>query len=206
MKNTTCEICGKVFLVKPYRMKSARFCSHACGGKWHMANRVMRGPSLAGNTLRVGIAPSNKGEPSAMKGRKLVLHESFECAFCKIRFQIAPWLARQNKTVSGKRFCSKSCHSEYRKIYESGKNSPAWVGGPATYRGRGWMTARLIAVNRDGGICQDCGKHIGNSIPVHHVRPFRFFDSSAEANHPDNLLCLCPPCHMKAEKVATVRV
>ena len=91
--------------------------------------------------------------------------------------------------------CSKKC----RKIGSSGENSPRWIGGPTTYRGRGWLIERENVVKRDNGICQCCGKNVGNSIPVHHIKPFRLFETAKEANDIDNLICLCQSCHMKTE-------
>jgi predicted HNH restriction endonuclease len=34
---------------------------------------------------------------------------------------------------------------------------------------------------------------------VHHIRPFREFRDSAEANQRENLIGLCQSCHMKTE-------
>ena len=202
MVEKTCEVCGEIFFVKPYRAHKARFCSFACGGKWHMANRVMRGPDLTGNKLRSGLSPTNKGKPSLTKGKRLVQYGQYECSYCGKLFDIAPWIARQNNTKSGKRFCSKQCHSQYMAENESGANSSLWVGGITTYRGKGWLIARTAAVERNGGICQKCGKVIGKSIPVHHIIPFREFDAKEEANSLENLICLCQSCHMKHEKAA----
>lgn len=52
-----CEICGTPFQVKPYRAKTARFCSRRCGGTWHLRHRKIHllAPDLRGNTLRVGM-------------------------------------------------------------------------------------------------------------------------------------------------------
>jgi len=200
MKTITkvCEICGIEF-TKRNNGNPHRFCSRSCGGKWHMANRKIVGPSWIGNKLRVGLAPPNKGKPSPMRGKKIKKRIKFNCSQCRDPFEIVPWIVKQNISMSGKRFCSKNCHSQYMKEYESGENSPSWVGGPKTYRGRSWRNARKEAVKRDGGTCQDCGKYKGNSIPVHHIVPFRDFDSEKEANQLNNLVCLCQPCHMYRE-------
>lgn len=200
MIEKTCEICSKKFGVQPYRAKTARFCSKSCGGKWHMATRVMRGPSLVGNKLRLGLSPANKGKSSPQLGKKIVKYKSFKCRACNDVFEVVPWIVRQNKTKSGDRFCSKQCHSVFMAEHKSGENSPHWVGGILTYRGRGWLQARALAVSRDKGTCQRCLKFIGKSISVHHIKPFREFSSKDEANSLDNLICLCQPCHMKVER------
>ena len=121
------------------------------------------------------------------------------CAYCTKKFELKPWVENQNKTKSGLRFCSKKCHSNYMIDNFSGENSPQWVGGITTYRGKGWIAARNAAVIRDGGICQHCKKNVGASIPVHHIKPFRTFQTAQEANYLDNLICLCQSCHMKVE-------
>ena len=164
-----------------------------------MANRIMRGPSLVGNKLRVGLPPPNKGKPSPMRGAIIKPRPSFVCAYCGAAFTLPLWVVRQNVSVSGNRFCSKRCHGQYKRDRESGENARDWVGGPATYRGRSWLKARAAAVESSGGVCAFCGKVVGRSIPVHHIRPFREFASETEANHPSNLVCACQSCHMKHE-------
>lgn len=200
MITKTCEICGNYFSVKPYRADKARFCSLSCGGKWHMANRKMPNEHKFGNQWRKGIRPTNAFTSEQAKAINTVHGEIHECAQCKMQFELKPWIARQNVTKSGRRFCSKSCHSTYMAANFSGENSPQWVGGPTTYRGKGWIKARALAVARDGGKCQDCGKIVGDSISVHHIKPYRFFTSSQHANDLSNLICLCQSCHMKAEQ------
>jgi len=199
MITLTCEICGNKFQVKPYRKNTARFCSFECGGKWHMRNRKMPHEHMKGNTLRKGIRPTNAFTSEQAKVLNAVIGNIYSCTNCGKRFEIKPWLERQNKSISGNRFCCKKCHSEFVSREKSGEKSPMWVGGITTYRGKGWLKARADAIKRDRGTCADCGKVVGKSIPVHHVRPFREFTSIAEANSIDNLICLCQSCHMKRE-------
>lgn len=191
MIEKTCEICGKPFFVKPYRQFRARFCSQSCGGKWHMRHRRMRGPSLYGNTLRKGKRPANAFPVGHNKGKRLVKYITIVCENCGKAFEQAPWMSRQNKT----RYCSSECHFSHSR----GENHPRYVGGPRTYRGRGWIKQRLLVAQRDNGTCQQCGVYKGLSIPVHHITPYRAFSSPEEANRPENLICLCQSCHMKKE-------
>ena len=164
-----------------------------------MSNRSMPNDHKIGNKWREGLRPANAFTSEQAKAINAVEKESFVCAHCGNNFEVVPWIVRQNKTKSGLRFCSKSCHSAHMAINCSGDKSTQWVGGPTTYRGRGWIDARAAAVLRDGGQCQDCGKIVGDSIPVHHIKPYRFFSSPEEANVISNLVCLCQSCHMKAE-------
>jgi len=191
MIEKTCEICDKAFNVKPYRMASARFCSKACGGVWHMRNRVMLSGHMTGNTFRKGLRPSNAFPAGNNKGVRLIQWEEFTCENCKCIFERPPWIARQNKN----RYCSLDC----KHSHCIGSNDPRFIGGPKTYRGRGWKAQRLLAVKRDHGRCVDCKTFIGISISVHHIVPYRDFESPETANQLSNLECLCQSCHMKKE-------
>lgn len=189
----TCEVCGAAFSVKPHNTV-ARFCSRSCGGKWHMQNRVMRGPDMKGNKYRQGKKPSNAFTPDQVRGSANPNWKepiALTCEQCKKEYYLKPWVVRQNNP----RFCSNKC----AKTYSRGENHWGYLGGPMTYRGRSWLKQRALAVARDNGTCQDCGKVVGASIPVHHIKPFRTFATEQEANVLENLVCLCQSCHMKRE-------
>lgn len=198
MHTISCEVCGSSFQVKPYRAASARFCSQACGGKWHMANRQMSGAHKVGNKYRQGLRPTNAFTSEQVTGAlnpKWVEPIRLACAHCQAQFETKPWLLRQNKSKSGYRFCSDLC----RRTFLRGDKDVRYVGGPVTYRGRGWLAARKVAVERDGGTCRECGKFVGPSISVHHIKPYRDFLTPLDANQPDNLICYCQSCHMRLE-------
>ena len=168
-----------------------------------MSNRQMPNDHKKGNEWRNGMRPTNAFTSEQAKTMNVVQGEIHQCAECSKQFEVKPWVARQNSSKSGNRFCCQACHSSYMKREQSGEKSKLWVGGITTYRGKGWLTARLLAVERDGGACQNCGEIIGTSIPVHHIKPFRTFASAAEANELSNLLCLCQSCHMQIEHATT---
>lgn len=194
-----CEICGAEFSVKPYRAGKARFCSKQCGGKWHMANRSMSNDHKAGNKYRLGKRPSNAFTSEQVRGEnnpRWAGYEEHECSFCQKKIRKKPWLSRQQEHPSGLRFCSQACY----KKHNVGPNNSRYLGGAMTYRGRGWRAIRRMAVQRDKGECQNCGKHVGDSIPVHHKIPYRMFSNPQEANELGNLICLCQSCHMKEER------
>lgn len=76
------------------------------------------------------------------------------------------------------------------------------------YRGPDWPTQRAAALARDAGQCRSCGApgRPGRPLHVHHRHPFRAFGYAAgantlhrSANRLENLLCLCPTCHRRAE-------
>lgn len=193
-----CEICLRPFDVRPYRAETARFCSKSCGGKWHLSVRKMVGPSLIGNQFGKGRRPANAFTSDQVTGPNSpswVTPIELTCAKCGASFSRKPWVLAQNKSTSGHRFCTDACRREFMR----GGNDPRYVGGPTTYRGRGWLVQRMKAVERDGGVCQSCGKSVGDSIPVHHVRPYRQFENAEAANQLSNLICYCQSCHMKHE-------
>jgi len=87
MVTLTCEICGESFEVKPYREKTARFCSRKCGGVWHAKTRLpsIVSKAMKGNTLRKGLHPTNsfkKGHRPWNKGKKGI-HLSLQTEFKK---------------------------------------------------------------------------------------------------------------------------
>lgn len=85
-----------------------------------------------------------------------------------------------------------------------GPLNPQWNGGKIYYYGPSWNSQRNAARKRDNYTCQYCGVTediLGKQLDVHHIRKFRHFglDHHEQANHLDNLICLCPQCHIIAE-------
>lgn len=197
MITKVCEICAKDFQVKPYRKDKARFCSQVCGGKWHISQRPHIGNRFAkGNKLRQGLKPTNAFTSEQVRGAnnpRWKEGQTFYCVGCGIIFKTKDWIVRQN---GESKYCSIKCYDKNRP---KGEDAPRWIEDKKTYRGRGWLKQRAKAVERDNETCQDCSKYVGKSIPVHHIRPFREFETAAEANRLENLVCLCQPCHMKRE-------
>ncbi len=188
-KPKRCETCGKTILVPKALMRRKRFCSRQCLGVENVArlNRIRRSPKeYARPPIRHGAA-NNKFVPALV----------FVCEQCRRPFERKPWRTRQRGFVG--RFCGAACRGEYRRLHQSGPDSPFWVGGIQTYRGRDWQRMRLIVVAEQQGRCARCGRNVGNSLPVNHVRPFREFASPDEANRRENLIGLCQSCHMKTE-------
>ncbi len=66
--------------------------------------------------------------------------------------------------------------------------------------GRDWPQITRAIRQRDRKICQHCGLiETERAFDVHHIIPFRKFDSPEAANAPENLCTLCPRCHKLAE-------
>jgi hypothetical protein len=190
----TCEVCGKPFKTLAYFVDrgQGRFCSASCRGKTRAAylNAVRRPAESNPGWFQ-------KGQNAGQNSPKWTAPLEFTCLHCKSKFYRKPWATKQEGRTN--QFCSPKCRGQYRAEHLSGPDSPMWVGGPKTYRGRSWNEARRLVVDRQGGKCAKCGREVGPSLPVHHIRPFRDFTAPEEANAPANLVGLCQSCHLRIE-------
>jgi 5-methylcytosine-specific restriction endonuclease McrA len=101
------------------------------------------------------------------------------------------------------RFCSHECKSRWMSENWRGSDHHSWKGGTdrSWYTGS-WARIRKEARERDNHACRLCGKtkaEIGREPDVHHIDPVRTFEDSEDAHRLDNVVCLCPGCHAKAE-------
>jgi len=125
---------------------------------------------------------------------------AFECSTCGKVF----YRGKCNQTSTAKfHFCSSDCqraNDEWRPrgidsyLYKDGKKSMS--------RGDGWIATRRTVRARDGYTCQHCGiteEELGKRLDVHHIKPFKEFEKSSDANVLENLISLCPSCHHKME-------
>lgn len=206
MVHTTCQECGKHFTHE--RWKTNDYCSKAC------ANAAMRHVTIVRteceNCHDIFEHRSNCPRRFCTKdcfykyniGENNPTWNSIEtkCGYCD-----KP-LRREQKHYerSDIHFCDQQCRASYYAQVYVGENHPLWKGGAYSNRGKGWNTQRRKAWERDKYKCQHCGKtkkQIGRHPDVHHIIPFREFglDRAEEANQIENLITLCPDCHMKAE-------
>ena len=80
-----------------------------------------------------------------------------------------------------------------------------WSADPNNY-GPDWTKLAQSIRSRDQFRCQLCGVlEKDRSHHVHHQTPLRCFHHIEEANHPSNLITLCPACHRKAEGVVRIK-
>ena len=80
---------------------------------------------------------------------------------------------------------------------EEGSTADLFEGAPIMIRANMWRRLRTAIVERDRGICQDCGRELGH-LPkwyteVHHIVP----RVRGGGDHPSNLKTLCVECHRK---------
>ena len=198
---------GKPNVFRPYKDKeymielyvnqqfSAEKCAELCGCH---ENTILRW--LKKHGIKARYQP--KGELNPMWGKKGKLHHNYnsvekECPICGKIFSVSMYEVKSRKT------CSSKCRGELwkRKGKHAGENNPNWLGGVDYRRGADWKKNRQIALERDRYRCIMCGAtDKERRIDVHHVIPYRCFDNDREANHPDNLVCLCLKCHMKVDR------
>jgi hypothetical protein len=174
-----CEWCGDSFKVYPYRAEDARFCSSECDGKF-----------------KEGVTGKDH---SKWKGG-IPKHN---CKNCGDTF----W--RYKTKGSDCNYCSKECYLQASEEIFAGDGNPAWRGGYYTYYGPNWDEQRQSALERDDYRCQDCGKHadeMDRSPDVHHKKRLGWFKEEYDApecyeraNKIENLVTLCPSCHMSRE-------
>lgn len=80
-----------------------------------------------------------------------------------------------------------------------------WLNDPNDYGGN-WLEIRASILSRDRYRCQVCGAGMDSSdLHVHHKTPFRSFTEAESANHPSNLITLCPLCHRRVEQTVRMR-
>ena len=118
----------------------------------------------------------------------------FDCEYCGEHHV-------RNQSASSTVFCDVECRDAYLHT-QRGEDHPMWNGGKDGYYGPDWPEQRRKALERDNYRCQACGEsneETSIALNAHHIQPYKSFDTDAEANKVDNLVCLCISCHRKWE-------
>lgn len=110
------------------------------------------------------------------------------------------YCSHRRKSRTGNFFCSVAC----RTVMHTGETSPLYRGTEDPNRGSGWKRLAAKIRERDGHICQRCGRLWvkGAAFPVDHIIPWRAFTDKEAANDPSNLATLCRSCHTQKTIVA----
>lgn len=117
------------------------------------------------------------------------------CTHCGKRTAVPRWLEQEGLSLH---FCNDRCRRRWRDDH----GADVRLKGRPDYRGGNWNAVAKRIRERDGFRCCDCGvteESLGRQLDVHHVVPFRAFESAERANRPDNLITLCPSCHKRRE-------
>ena len=69
----------------------------------------------------------------------------------------------------------------------------------AFYKSDAWQAARLAVLDRDNGLCVDCGRIASEVHHVQHLTPENISDPAVSLN-PANLVSLCGGCHKRRHR------
>lgn len=117
----TCEICEKVFTVKPYMAKNRRFCSLACmgiasrgllvGEKSPLYSRVEHACKTCGKIFMVKAGYDARGRYQyCSKECRYPPHVEINCKWCNEPFKVTPGAKERGR----KQFCSDTCKGSYQ--------------------------------------------------------------------------------------------
>lgn len=207
-----CPICGTEFETTQHH-GGKKTCSAQCAHKLksRKAGQTRRNPEK--RTIQKCQFCSRPFEAYRSRNRKFCssecrgAHKSKmgrvikPCAYCG---KPTEFIKAQIELRNG-RYCSKECRYNAVSEQRKGENNPNWIGGceQETWRGANWTRQKRKAKRRDNYTCKKCGSHFKQSsreLHVHHIVPFRLFDTDYEsANQLDNLICLCSSCHVTVE-------
>lgn len=126
--------------------------------------------------------------PECTKDKRREKQVLCTCAYCGINFYRAP--SKLKNSLSGLTFCCRE-HKDLAQRLESGEQfkemRPPHYSGIITTR-----TYRDFAFKHYPHYCTNCGwDEDENILQVHHI------DENRENNKLENLMILCPTCHMK---------
>jgi len=198
----TCEVCGDSFYTRGGR--DAKTCSKDCRVRFV-------GDKLSGiNPYEYTCDLCGENFKSEEKDR---VYCSKECHNKSMEDQVQAECANCGDVVTRRRyqyehcnrhFCDFDCRREWMGENWVGEDNPQYINGKNQYRGNSWYRQRLKALRRDQARCQSCAvpeskKDRGHH--VHHIVPYRKFDSWREANELSNLVTLCESCHQKWEGI-----
>jgi hypothetical protein len=177
---TTCDICGDAFSYYPSE-KPGSYCPDCVESEdWR---------------YRPDTSGSNHGRWTGGV-------RELECDTCGSTTE------RKPGDIKGEHvFCSRDCQYDWLSEAFTGEGHPNWLGGGMpNYRGD-WREVRRQALERDDRTCVVCGtdaEELGRNPDVHHIVPVRAYAEAPDreredAHRLDNVVCLCPSCHRRAE-------
>lgn len=203
--NIVCKHCGKVFHPRFGLKKQPNFCSMDCYLTNRWGNRKIKKSCIICGKEFFDY-PSNKRKhcsrgcynKSPNHGKRPQNRRIEKCHYCGNKFERP---AGNFKEYCKHHFCSKKCFQEwFADNCPKGEDVYNWSGGYSqeAYRDK-WESVKKIVRFRAKGVCESCGG-VHKCMDVHHKIPVRENKNIKVINHPDNLLYLCRPCHIEADK------
>ncbi|MBC6975720.1 HNH endonuclease [Bacillus sp. Xin] len=177
--NLICFGCGKSFVGKRINQK---FCSKKCQTKRYKLVCVICASEFYSDK-NVTKTCSHKCR-WALNRSQLV---GLICSYCEKSFSRPAYTVRDSKV-----FCSKSCNNKFFVELNYGTTNKY---------GKNWSRIREYMFEFYDFRCQKClEKYDINTLRLHHIIPFRFFESLDQANLMMNLLPLCDSCHIQVHQ------
>lgn len=172
-------------------VKKIEISCMVCGRKFQVRHGDQNRSIKAGIPLSCSLACAN-----ILRGRSIKV----TCSECGKEF----YRKRSEADPNNKHFfCSKQCQKKNIDYILRGEDHYQYVNGHTSLtRGKGWTQTRKAVRERDGFTCQQCGRTedvLGRALDVHHIKPYRMFDSYEDANKIENLVALCASCHHRTE-------
>lgn len=209
MSDKICLICGN-----PVPANHKVFCSYKCFKIWSGKNRTISKICLVcGKKMIVkkSVYKKRKCDFCSMKCRSEYGRVEHKCEYCGKIFKTFRSYVRD-----GRKYCSKRCMGEHRKILYLGilnphfKDGRAYIGKKMRRLSR-YLKWRKDIFARDNYICQMCYKQFDKKyLEVHHIKrlwqllrdyPKKDIDYNDEYFYEmDNGQTLCKKCHKKTYK------
>lgn len=220
-KDKTCPVCKNVFIgrySKQCRSCASKKYSLENGGRVGKPYEKGHKPYCTGKKLKEEtkrkISEAHKGmkytqETIEKRRKKMLGHPVSE----ETRRKIGIKHKGRRHTEESKTVMSKSQKKRFQlnpiwnKGVKLGEKAPNWRGGISLERsprryGDDWENIRLIIYKRDNYTCQECGITMNDAKKPHHVHHIIPFVLSRD-NSLNNLITLCPSCHMRIERKIT---
>jgi len=216
----TCEWCGDTYTKNHVLAEKSRFCSKDCANSGFAEERSKESVIVECENCGSSVEKSPSYAERCGKHfcdrvcwddwRSGENHHNWDggdvsvsCGVCGGGIQMGEWQAKRSERY----FCGVDCRSTWISENLSGEDNPCYIDGErGTYYGRNWKAQRKTTLERDNYKCRACGMseeecidEYGTSLSVHHVIPFREFDSTEQANKLANLVTACSSCHRRFE-------
>lgn len=211
-----CPVCGSTFDCKPTEAQRRICCSKECDAKSRSNNPGQVWSEFeceyCRKTYRIRTYRavyqhhfcSRHCHSMWNKSRYEEFNPAHICEICGSQFRRARFFGLVRGNV---RFCSRKCLDKFNSINKQREKNVNWTGGGDRDYGPNWLEQRRKTRERDGNVCQLCGKHMQKwKLDIHHITPFRVFgfvtganENYLAANDLNNLVTLCRSCHLKVE-------
>lgn len=200
MATFICLCCHKEF--SAFKSAHRKYCSHACADQSNRTGHEMRSCLACGKSFE---ARSSKNQKYCSKNCA-DKHQHDKKTNPNWKTHICEWCGKSfsRYRTDNVRFCNRECYSNWMTEGRKGDKNPAYKDGRIlANRGSRWPTIRQEVRRRDGNKCQICGRNPKTNesriLSVHHIKPYREFATSEDANDVSNLITLCRACHDKVE-------